>query len=148
MMNMEENNLATRYNINKIKYSLVPHLAHKEMAAVFTFGAKKYSANNWRKGLPFSTCLDSLQRHIESFKNGEDIDPESGLLHLGHMMCNVAFLIEFLTTHPELDDRVKPNKIIYETINVERGIKEEVDEGLLNGEWKLKKRIPVAYTPF
>lgn len=102
--------LGYRYNKDKIRYSLVPTKAHKEWAQVLTFGATKYPADNWRKGFPFSTCLDSLQRHIELYKAGEDIDPESSLSHLAHAMCNIGFLIEFSDTHPELDDRIKAVK--------------------------------------
>ncbi|NLZ73775.1 MAG: hypothetical protein GX905_08185 [Bacteroidales bacterium] len=104
----EEGSQALRYNSGKTRYGLIPDYALNELAKVFTFGAEKYSDDNWRKGLPFSNCLDSLERHIKKFRIGQDIDEESGLHHLAHAMANCAFLMEYTITHPEKDDRKHP----------------------------------------
>jgi len=104
---------ATRYDNDKLKLDLVPASLIREVAKVMTFGAKKYDAHNWRKGMQWSRCLASLKRHILEFENMVDIDPETGALHLGHAACNIAFLIEYYKSHPELDDRWKePTKRI------------------------------------
>lgn len=97
-----------RYNAGKLRYDLVPGRAVEEIAKVFTFGANKYAPRNWEKGMSWTTVLASLKRHIAAFESGEDFDPESGLLHLGHAGCNIAFLLEYYKTHPEFDDRVLP----------------------------------------
>lgn len=96
---------ADRYNIGKTRYSLSPDYALNQMAKVMTFGAKKYADDNWRKGLSFTSCLDSLERHIAKFKIGQDYDEETGLHHLAHAMANCSFIMEYSLTHPELDDR-------------------------------------------
>ena len=96
-----------RYNQGKLRYDLVPVFAQEQYVKVLTYGASKYSQDNWRKGLSWMSCVASLERHLASFKSGEDIDPESGLPHMAHVMCNAAFLSEFAKTHPELDDRIK-----------------------------------------
>jgi len=74
---------------------------------VLTFGAKKYEAHNWRKGIKFSRLLGACFRHLFAFLRGEDKDPETGLSHLLHASCCLMFLFELSETKPELDDRYK-----------------------------------------
>lgn len=85
---------ALRYNTGKpeLSYILDAMPALKDMVAVMEFGAKKYDRNNWCKGFPKEKLLDSLLRHVDKFYSGEDIDPESGLSHVGAIMCNSMFL--------------------------------------------------------
>lgn len=78
------------------------------VARVLTFGARKYSAHNWRKGLHQTRVIGSALRHIFSHLGGEDLDPETGLPHLHHASCGLMFASELMETHPELDDRWKP----------------------------------------
>lgn len=99
--------LANRYNEGKLRYDLVPVFALKEVTRVFTYGAIKYAPDNWRKGLPWTGCIASLERHLQAFKGGEDVDSESGLFHMAHLAVNALFLLEYYKTHPELDDRIK-----------------------------------------
>lgn len=101
-----------RDNRGKARLSLVPSCLEKAVAEVIYRSSKqgggKYPLHNWRKGLPWSEVAESGMRHLKAFaQEGEDFDPESGLHHLKHAACNIAFLLEYLTTHPELDDRFK-----------------------------------------
>jgi hypothetical protein len=67
--------------------------AFEDMAYVLEFGSKKYSRDNWRKGYVNKySSADSLLRHLQALINGEKYDKESGLHHIGHLMCNVMFL--------------------------------------------------------
>ena len=61
---------------------------------VLTFGAKKYAPDNW-KHVPDATerYTDALLRHVFAWMDGERLDPESGLHHLGHAGCCVLFLL-------------------------------------------------------
>ena len=99
-----------RYNTQKRQWSLVDFAALTQMVQVLEFGARKYDVDNWRKGLSYRQCMESCLRHLIAFLEGEDIDPESGLNHLGHAMCNIMFLMSF-ENDPELkakcDDRRK-----------------------------------------
>lgn len=95
-----------RYNAGKPPLDLIPAKAEVEEAKVWGAGAAKYGRHNWLGGMPYSTVIGSLQRHLNAIKSGEDYDPETGALHAGHIRCNAAMLIEFLD-RPELDDRYK-----------------------------------------
>jgi dATP/dGTP diphosphohydrolase len=80
----------------------------RQAALVMEFGEIKYSRGNWRKGIPYNRCLDSALRHLLSFKEGETLDPESGIAHLGHAVCNLMFLLRYeADNRVDLDDRDK-----------------------------------------
>jgi hypothetical protein len=96
-----------RYNDNKPKLSFVAEFPNALVGVtrVLEFGAQKYARSNWQKGLPFTEVLDSMMRHQIAWTNGEDLDPESGLSHLDHILCNALFLSELSRTKPDFDDR-------------------------------------------
>lgn len=73
-----------------------------------THGAKKYAPGNWAKGDGFewSRLYGGLQRHVNAFWNGEDIDPDSGNHHLDHAACMLGFLIAHVKRGIGKDDRV------------------------------------------
>lgn len=79
--------------------------AWKDCAEVFDYGRKKYAAWNWAKGFNWSVVIDSAARHLMAMSKGEVLDPESGLPHRGHVMCNLVMLATFELTHLEGDDR-------------------------------------------
>lgn len=54
----------------KGRFDLLPGYALWRLARHFENGAKKYSANNWRKGIPLARYLDSAGRHLEKLKAG------------------------------------------------------------------------------
>ena len=67
--------------------------AFEDMAKVLDYGAKKYSRDNWKKGyINKFSAADSLYRHLRQLIIGEKYDEESGLSHIGHIMCNIMFL--------------------------------------------------------
>ena len=84
-----------KFDGGKLEYGLVPPLALKEMVKVLTFGAQKYERDNWQR-VPDSKrrYFDALQRHLWAWKEGEELDPESGIHHLAHAMCCLFFLYE------------------------------------------------------
>lgn len=89
---MEEQALRHNQGKPELSYILDVMPALKDMVAVLEFGANKYERNNWKKGFSKGKLLDSMLRHIDAFHSGEDSDPESGLPHVGHILCNAAFL--------------------------------------------------------
>lgn len=96
---------ANKFDFDKPPVGLIPSSAMLEEAMVMGHGEKKYGRDNWRQGMAWCRLIDATMRHILAFKEGEDFDPETSLHHLAHARCNLAFLIEYYTTHPELDDR-------------------------------------------
>tara|TARA_R110000851_G_scaffold153833_2_gene295855 strand:- start:610 stop:945 length:336 start_codon:yes stop_codon:yes gene_type:complete len=98
-------NTGNRYNVGKAKFSLIPPLGLKEIANVATMGAEKYDDWNWLKGLPVTTYLDSMQRHIHAFSIGQTNDEESGYPHMAHAAWNAMAIIDTMAVHPKLDDR-------------------------------------------
>lgn len=95
----------TRENEGKLKWSLVSWSALAPMVRVLMFGAEKYSSFNWTKGLKYTEILESMQRHMNSFMEGEDDDKESKLSHVGHIMCNAMFLSYMFLFKKDMDDR-------------------------------------------
>lgn len=96
---------ANRYNKGKTAWSLIDYPSIEPMAKVLMYGCEKYDRDNWKKGLTVTSVIDSLMRHIVAFKQGETLDEESGLPHIGHAMCNLMFMQYYLDNKPELDDR-------------------------------------------
>lgn len=96
---------AKRANGNKIRYSLLPVVAMRDTAQIWTFGAEKYGERNWEKGFDWSGPYDCLKRHLEAWFAGEDFDSESGLSHLAHAACNLQMLQHFEYHHQQGDDR-------------------------------------------
>lgn len=94
-----------RYNQGKPRFDLITPYAIEQLAKVLTRGAEKYAERNWELGMPWSKVIASLERHLHAFKSGEDIDPESGLLHAAHLLTNASFLVEYYKIFPQGDDR-------------------------------------------
>lgn len=82
---------ADRFNKGKTQWSLVHFESISELPKVLEFGAKKYSRDNWKKGLDPNEILDSMQRHLAQLIDGNTHDDESKLHHIGHIMCNCMF---------------------------------------------------------
>lgn len=90
---------------------LLPIEAMEEVGWILTFGAQKYTENNWRKGLRYSRLIGACLRHLFAFIRGEDKDPESGRSHIAHLACTALFLLTYiLENRTELDDRYKGEK--------------------------------------
>jgi hypothetical protein len=127
---------ALRYNKGKRKWSLIPWKALEITLSVFEYGAHKYSrfkgkngevirgadikpeeaqeleliqsgAHNWKLGLDEQECMESAMRHLTAMMEGEELDPESGLPHVGHLGCNTLFLSQI---HLEKLNRIGEHK--------------------------------------
>ena len=106
-----------KYDDGKVRLELVPPSLVLAVGEVLTFGAKKYEANRWR-GVSAERYKGALLRHLMAYMDGEINDAESGLPHLWHVACNVAFLIE-------LDGNCKcgeEKKVVCKTEDVDPGV--------------------------
>lgn len=102
-----DSKLGLRYNEGKQPLSLLleANNAVQGLSGVLAYGAKKYARGNYLRGLPHTQIVDSLLRHLTSYMSGEDVDPESKLRHVDHVLANAFFLSELTARHPQLDDR-------------------------------------------
>ena len=79
----------------KLRLSLVPTEIIRNIAIVREYGNKKYGCpDNWKKVEP-ERYRDAAFRHLLAYiDDPAGVDEESGLPHLWHLACNVAFLCE------------------------------------------------------
>lgn len=87
------------------RFDLLPPGPLSLVARHFGIGADKYADRNWERGYDWSLSFAAMQRHAWAFWSGEDLDPESGSPHLAAVCFHALALMEWATTHPELDDR-------------------------------------------
>lgn len=88
-------NVGRKDDNDKPMMDLIPPRAELALAQVLTFGAQKYGAWNWSQVDDLERrYLAAVMRHINAYRAGEVMDRESGLPHLAHAMCCLAFLIE------------------------------------------------------
>lgn len=77
----------------KARLSLVPLKILYDVARIREFGVQKYKdPDNWKKVEP-ERYRDAMMRHMCAYiEDPYGVDKESGLPHLWHLACNVAFL--------------------------------------------------------
>lgn len=77
-----------------------PHMLRR-LAVLLEKGAVHYGARNWEKGIKYSRCIDSLQRHLWAFMLGDETED-----HLAAVIFNAQCLIHFDEIgRTDLDDR-------------------------------------------
>jgi len=82
---------AMRFNDGKVDWSQMHYESMEPMIRVLEFGARKYAKKNWMKDMPITDILNSMQRHLAALMDGEVVDAESGIAHMGHVQCNAMF---------------------------------------------------------
>lgn len=99
----------------KLRLSLVPGILIRACAVVRMYGCWKYpdgGPDNWKQ-VEIERFRDAMYRHwVAYIENPRSVDPESGLPHLYHCICNLAFLAELenygdvvlYVDDPEVDD--------------------------------------------
>lgn len=83
-----------KHDKDKNRLDLVPPSLMLSVGEIMTYGANKYGEDNWRCVAPHR-YRGALLRHLMAYlKDTTSVDEESGYLHLWHVACNVAFLLE------------------------------------------------------
>ena len=99
-----------KFDGGKTQFGLMPPFALKEFADVLTYGAKKYEPDNWKR-VPDAKrrYFDAAMRHMWEWKRLEKTDPETGLHHMAHAMCCLAFIIDIEMDPSIINDINNPN---------------------------------------
>ena len=106
-----------KHDGGKPRLDLVPPEIIEAVGTVMTHGAEKYGEASYKQVDP-KRYRAALMRHIcKWLKDPHGIDDDSGLPHLWHIACNVAFLLELdkpervehkSETHSENNNKTKP----------------------------------------
>ena len=94
-----------KHDEDKPMFDLIPPEVELEVAKAFTHGARKYSANNYRKGTRWGRYIAATRRHLNAWQLGEDLDPDSGLSHLAHALASLMMLRVLQLSNAGEDDR-------------------------------------------
>lgn len=102
------NDQKAKQDDGKLKLTLVPRKVIEAIARVRMYGNSKYpegGIDNWKMVEP-ERYRDALFRHLLAYLDDPySIDEESGLPHLWHIACNVAFLCELEDVGNMLDSK-------------------------------------------
>ena len=92
---MGTNNQEAKADAGKLELRLVPRQIIREIAKIRMYGTKKYhDPENWKR-VEKERYMDAAFRHFLSYLDDPTgVDEESGLPHLSHLACNIAFLCE------------------------------------------------------
>jgi hypothetical protein len=91
----------------KLQIDLVPPHFVEGVAAAMHYGAvtKGYGRGNYLKGAAWSRYIAAALRHLNSWRKGEENDPESGINHLYHAAACLVILTESQRLVRGTDDR-------------------------------------------
>lgn len=93
----------------KPQLHLNPAAGSEAQARALELGASKYGAFNWRRNkVNLTTYLSAMKRHIDQIMDGQDLDDESGVHHLGHVMAGCGIVLDAMRHGTLVDDRVNP----------------------------------------
>ena len=124
---------------NKLPMSLFSRAAIAYGCLGFLEGTLKYGLVNWRvAGIRMSIYLDAAERHHAKLREGEWIDPETHVPHLGSLLACYGIIIDAHCAGKLLDDRplsMPLSKVIAELEPVVSHLKE-----------MFKDKTPVHYT--
>lgn len=97
-MNTQE----AKADAGKLRLTLVPRRIIREIARIRMYGCNKYpegGRENWRQ-VAVERYRDAAFRHFLAYLDDPaGVDEESGLPHLSHLACNIAFLCEMDLKH-------------------------------------------------
>jgi hypothetical protein len=86
-------NQEAKADLGKARLTLVPRQILFDVARIREYGNNKYhDPDNWKTVEP-ERYRDAMMRHMCAYLDDpKGVDEESGLPHLWHLACNVAFL--------------------------------------------------------
>lgn len=104
--------------VRKAPLSTVSAVVIAEMGVAMLEGACKYGRHNYRAvGVRASVYYDAIQRHINAWWEGQDLDPDSGMPHLVKALTAISVLRDAQIRGLCEDDRPPPMPEFYEYLN-------------------------------
>jgi hypothetical protein len=92
--------------IQKVPFTTISWPVLAELGVAMLEGALKYGRHNYRTiGVRASVYIDAANRHIASFWEGEDVDPDSGLSHVTKAIASLVVLRDAMISNNWTDDR-------------------------------------------
>ena len=82
-----------KHDAGKLRYDLMPTESLKAIVETLTQGAAEYGDDNWKLNPDDARFYAAAMRHMEAWRAGEVINPDSGVQHLAHAAANLVFLI-------------------------------------------------------
>jgi hypothetical protein len=70
-----------KFDKGKTRFSLLPMEIIEALAVLFTRGAEKYEAHNWKKMEDTSRYYDAMMRHMINMNNEDPYDRQTGVHH-------------------------------------------------------------------
>jgi len=140
--NTKETNPKQALGSNKIPMHVFPNTATIYGALAMLEGMLKYGRSNYRKaGVKISIYYDACRRHLDSYFEGEDTDPDSGLPHLAKALACIAILIDATVNEKITDDRMYCD-------NVEgyKKVKDEMTKHVIRLKEQYKNENPKHWT--
>jgi hypothetical protein len=99
------------FGIKKASLSCVSSPVLMELGIAMQEGACKYGRHNYRViGVRGSVYYDASMRHLMSWWEGEDIDPDSGLSHITKAIASLVVLRDAMMQEQFTDDRPPKSK--------------------------------------
>jgi hypothetical protein len=107
MSNLKDTNPKDSVGTRKVPIlSVVPLPVLAEAALGMLEGGLKYGRHNYREaGVRASVYVDAIGRHISDWWEGTDIDPDSGLNHIGKAISDLMVLRDAMMRDNWVDDR-------------------------------------------
>lgn len=104
-------NPKTAFGSDKLPLHLWPPIATALGSLALLDGALRYGRSNYRAaGARATIYADAAQRHMDAWMEGENLDPQSGVSHLGHALACLAILVDAEAAGVLTDDRRYPGK--------------------------------------
>lgn len=105
-MSEKPTNPKDAFGIKKASLSCVSSPVLMELGVAMQEGACKYGRHNYRViGVRGSVYYDATMRHMMSWWEGEDIDPDSGLSHITKAIASLVVLRDAMIQGKFSDDR-------------------------------------------
>ena len=75
----------------KPRLDLIDPYFLEDLGAILEFGVRKYGEDDWKSVEP-KRFEAAAMRHLNEYRKGYMLDPETAKSHLAHAVCNLMFL--------------------------------------------------------